>query len=452
MSQELSNVTARAPEDVALAYRAIKRKRDRYGLLWQYYEGNPPLYYSTERLKEMFRDIHVRFSENWCAVVVDSAIERLNLAALSVSQNDEATERLQSLYMRTELSLDSADAHLAALVCGEAFIIAWRENDGVEAYYNDPRNCHIQYDTEKPREKRWAAKLWRDDEGHFRLTMYYADRLEYYRSRQKMDSRETEPQWEPTDPGVADNPYGIIPVFHLRRDRRTVASEITNVLPLQDAVNKLFSDMMVAAEFGAFPQRYIISQQDPGRQANAPNVIWNLPGSDGQGQPTSAGQFAATDLQNYLRAMDNLAHSIAIITRTPKHYFWGQTGVPSGEALVALEAPLNKKVLRYQERLEATWRRLGAFLLRLDGIEGIDPMDVLLQWDAIETVQPLTRSQIREADVRAGIPLLTALRDEGKDQAWIDQMLEDAEEERGREATLGETILRNFETQFGGGV
>ena len=48
-------------------------------------------------------------------------------------------------------------------------------------------------------------------------------------------------------------------------------SEIAMVMSNQDAINKLLADMMVAAEFGAFRQRYIISQVDPGSLKNAPN-------------------------------------------------------------------------------------------------------------------------------------------------------------------------------------
>ena len=83
------------------------------------------------------------------------------------------------------------------------------------------------------------------------------------------------------------NPYNLIPVFHFRRERRVITSELANVIEPQNAINKLLSDMMIAAEFGAFPQRYIISQASPGKFKNAPKLIWDIPGSDGEGQPTS---------------------------------------------------------------------------------------------------------------------------------------------------------------------
>ena len=69
--------------------------------------------------------------------------------------------------------------------------------------------------------------------------------------------------------------------------------------------------MMIAAEFGAFPQRCDHQAVEPGKFKNAPNVIWDIPGSDGEGQPTAVGQFASTELSNYLQAIDKWTNAIA---------------------------------------------------------------------------------------------------------------------------------------------
>ena len=46
------------------------------------------------------------------------------------------------------------------------------------------------------------------------------------------------------------------------------------MIPLQNAINKLVTDLMVAAEYGAFMQRWIISNADTSSLKNAPNEIW----------------------------------------------------------------------------------------------------------------------------------------------------------------------------------
>ncbi len=414
--------------DLETAYAALTGKQRGYDLLWRYYEGNQPLVYSTERLREAFAQISTRFTENWCAVVVDSVMDRINLAGFQVADNDAATDALNRVFATTELNLDSDDAHLAALVCGEAYIVAWKSEEGeTQAYYNDPRTCHIQYDADNPRQKRWAAKWWDDGDGHKRLTLYYPDRLEYWVSTKKSEHVQSAKDFRPAEVPVAENPFGVVPVFHLRRDRRATQSEIANALTPQDAINKLLADMMVAAEYGAYRQRYVISQTEPASLKNAPNEIWTLPAGDGAGQATQVGEFAQTDLSYYLTAIDKLATAIGVITRTPKHYFYAQGGDPSGEALIAMEAPLVKKVNRYIERFTATWRKVAVFLAQLEGID-LDEQSVTPLFDDPSTVQPMTRATIRQASVNAGMPLATVLRDEGKDDAYLEQMAQDARE------------------------
>jgi hypothetical protein len=429
--------------DLQLAYEALSGKAENYRTLWQYYDGDQPLTYSTERLDEIFRGLKARFTQNWCAVVVDAMLDRLNLARWQVAGSDDAAARLNELYQETELHLDSEDAHLAALVCGEAFIVAWpNEDDGtVEAFYNDPCLCHIQYDPANPRRKLWAAKWWEASDGTYRLTLYYEDRLEYYGTRKAARQVSNWKAFEPGDPPQAENPYGVIPVFHLRRTRRAVTSELANAIRPQDAINKLLADMMVAAEFGAFRQRWAISNADLGTLKNAPNEIWSLPAGDGVGQGASVGEFSQTDLGVYLNAMDKLATSIAIITRTPKHYFFAQGGDPSGEALIAMESPLNRKCQRCIDVFGATWRQVGAFLLTLDGWD-VAEADVEPQFDVPETVQPRTEAEIRHMSVGAGLPLVTVLRAEGWTDAEIEQMEEDkATEQDKATASLAQALM-----------
>lgn len=451
--------------DAASAYKHITAKRPEYDALWDYYIGDHDLKYSTDRLDQVFQNLNTRFIQNWCSVVIDAAMDRLNLARWQVGESDEASGALNALHVSTELNLDSDDAHLGALVFGEAMIHCWRDEGGpVEAYYIDPRWAHIEYDPAKPRNKLWAAKLWTAD-NRYREIVYYPDRLEYYVTNKEIDqitsATEMAKTFVPADPmtwaevpyenAIAENPYDTVPIFHLRRDRLTVQSELANVLGPQDAINKLLADMMVTAEFAAFPQRWIITDAETRDLKNSPYEIWSIPASEGMGQQTTVGQFPAANLGVYLEAMDKLAYSIAIITRTPKHYFFAQGGVPSGEALIAMEAPLNKKCSRYIERFTAVWRRVGAFMLRLAGTE-VTPLEVTPLFDRPETVQPRTRAEIRQINASAGVPITTTLRvEEGWSDSQIDAMLDDQRKMREATASVGEQLLRGFETQLGGG-
>lgn len=449
--------------DLELALERILRKQSRVKRLWDYYWGDHPLKYSSERLRDMFDTIDVRFVENWCQVVIDSAMDRIDLMGFMVAHEQDLiglergdierrrkrtevgatmTTALNGVFRDTELFLDAHDVHLASLVLGEAYVFVWMADDGeIEAYYNDASATHIEYRRDKPREKRFAAKLWEGENGDYVLGMYYPEAFEFYVAKKKegeilkvtdfvYESRET-------------NPTNVIPIFHFRRSRIKIAGELDGILTLQDAINKLLSDMMVAAEFGAFPQRYIISQAEVGDLKSVPGHVWEVPSGDGKSQRTELGQLNSANLENYLQAIDNIAQSVAIITRTPRHYFWGQTGPISGEALIALESPLNKKVQRYLERFESSWQEIGQFILQLEG-HNVERSDIILQWDRPETVQPKTASEIRGLDVQSGLPLITALRREGWTEAEIQDMLDDAELER---ETLGVVEERDVEEE-----
>lgn len=434
------------PSDVEIAFDCIRAKRRTYNKLWEYYDGEHPLIYSASRLVEIFKNIDASFSENWCAVVVDSVLERIQLERFAVAKDEDAGERLAELWLETELGLDSYDAHLCALVTGESAIIAGRSEDGVEAYYNDSRLFHVEYEAARPRVKKFAAKLWQES-GAWNMTLYYPDRLEYW-STQAKEMPSNGKGFRLDD--QAPNPFDpIIGVFHILRERRKIASELQNIINPQAQLNKLLADMMVAGEFAAFPQRYIISQSDSKTPLkNSPNLVWNIPGSDGMGQPTSVGEFTTVQLTNYLAAIDRSANVIAALSRTPKHYFFQSGDAPSGEALLTMESPLVKKCTRYIERFEPTWRQVAAFLLALDGRAGVAPNDIDAVWASPATTLPFTSAQTVEAQTRSGMPLRTALRRQGWSDTELEQMDEDRATEQAATASLADALLGDGQRNF----
>ena len=440
-----------AVTDLQVAVTALTAKKPRYDLYYRYYDGQQPLIYSSEKLREIFSGLNARFTENWCGVVVDSVLDRMELRDLTVPNDDATTQMLRTLHEQSGLVDDEYSIHEDVAILGEAFVLAWPDNDGtIQAYHNDARLCHAEYQADNPRRLAWSAKWWPADEG-VRLTMYYSDHFEYYVTKRGYKAGETPDAkaFEPYgDEPVAPNDYGMIPMFHFRSNRRKPKSQLESVLPIQDMVNKLISDCLVAAEFGAFPQRYVISQAGIVNLQNNPNAIWDLVASDKDAQPTTAGQFPATDLNNYLVAINRFTQTIGIISATPRHYFYSQGGDPSGEALIAMEAPLNHKVEHLQGALEPTWRDLAAFLLLLAGTS-VPSQSIWANYEEPETVQPKTTAEIRELSVRAGLALNTVLRDEGWTEEDIAQSDADIQAERIQQSTYASAVLeaqqRNFD-------
>lgn len=411
--------------DLERCYEALDIKRVNYQTFMQYYDGEQPLTYTASRLKEVFQKLDAYFAENWCSVVIDSCKDRINLRRLQAG--DANTQRiLDEIFEQSELGLESDAVHEGALVLGEAYFIGWPGADEEpQGYFNDARLCHLIYDAEHQRIKRVAAKWFDGEDDKGRMTLYYPDRLEYYRASRPLKDVHEAGAFEQFE--VAANPYGEIPVFRFSTNQRRAKSDLSNVIPVQNGINKLLTDMLVTAEYAAFPQRYIISNAETTQLKNAPNQVWDLPAGDGMGQQTMAGQFPAADLENYIKAIDNLATAISSITRTPKHYFFSVGSNLSGEALMAMEAPLNKKAKDRIERFEPVWNQVAQFLLKLRGVEG---QKVRAMFDQTETQQPFTQAQARLMNVQAGIPIITQLRREG----WSDSELEMLRQEQAEDA------------------
>lgn len=155
--------------DVKRALEALTRKRLHHDRCYDYYYGKQPMKWMNDRLEEVFGE-HAKFVENWCAVVVDTTSDRIALEGFSVAGNPSQTKALTRLLDETGIEDGSDDIHRDAIITGEGFMIAWRDDEnGIEAYRNDPRGVHLFHDPDHPRIKQFAAKLWESGDGRYRL-------------------------------------------------------------------------------------------------------------------------------------------------------------------------------------------------------------------------------------------------------------------------------------------
>lgn len=425
--------------DLERAFSTIRAKRPDLDRLFLYANGPQPLKYSTARLTEAFGNITASFTINWMSLVIDSALDRIQLSGFD-TDDKSVNDKLDLLFDELHLDIEADKAHQAALTTSQAYIIVWKGEDGViEAYYNDPRLCQVFYDPEHPRIKTYAAKWFNHIDQTQEITLYYTDRIEHWVSQKITSGIDKASAFELQE--VEANPYGVIPVFELKSP-----GEIFKVLSIQDGINKAFADGMIVAEFSTAPQRYVISNADPGTLKNSPNEIWWLPSSDGQGQQTSAGQFPQAELGGFWESIEKMTNSIAIITRTPKYYFMSTGANVSGEALLAMEAPLVAKCQKRQREFGVVWVDIATFLAQLEGVT-IEPADVNVLWEKVESTQPLTEAQTRLASINSGINLRTILRDEGWSEADLDEMDEDQRTMDAARKTLAQSVLNDLRTK-----
>ena len=436
------------PTDLERALKALESKQENLNTLWGYYAGVHPMVYANERLREVVKKINAQYVENWCAVVIDTVLDRINLLGFE-TKDATLQAALSDMWESNDMGLVSKDVHKGALTLGDAFVIVWKnKSEVVRSFYNDSRLCQCFYEPDDPYQMAYAAKWFTDErDSRKHLTLYYADRLEHYIGGEE---KSTVTAYEP-DPvtSIETNPYGEIPVFRFSHNREG-ASDIELILPMQNAINKLVSDMMRASEVGAYRQRYAITDADTSKFINAPNEFWTFPAGDGTGQPTQVGEFSETQLANFLDAIDKLANVVGFISRTPVHNY-SNSGPISGEALIALEAPLNKKAGDYEGRYKGTWRQVAAFQLKVAGFGDVPSQAIMPKWSPIGTEQPETVARVRQLGIAAGIPLITLLSNEGWSPTKIAQLEKDLATANAQKQTTLANAMVEAQRTFSGG-
>lgn len=420
--------------------RALKALQDKQADAAHYlaaYNGELPLRFLAEKLREISKELRVSdVRENWASIVIDACADKITLTGLDV-EDETQQDALNDLIAQTELLLEADDAHKHSLIAGQSFIVAWKDEDSneVDLFYHKAFSCHVFHDADNPNRPIFAAKWWDEasdseaDKYHVYIKLYYADVLVCYKTKATVESLQDVKFDNLVQDDEAKNPFGVIPVFAFQPDRRDIVSDLRDVIPAQNTINMLSVNEVVSSEFNAYGQKYIISNAgNIGSVKSSPRSILDIPAAQEGEQNTEVGEFGATDLSNYGKAIERRIQGIAASTRTPLHYFFASGGTPSGEALIALEAPLNHKAQDRIDRFTVTWKKLAVFLLQLAGTEGVLPKDITPQFKKPETVQPRTYAEIFKMYHDAEIPLEANLRREGMPQEEIDRITEEAAE------------------------
>lgn len=400
-------------------YWTLKRYDD-------YYRGDHRLQFASTKFREAFGSLFSEFSDNFCELVVDSVEERLNVEGFRLEGAGSAADKdAWDMWQRNDLDAASQIAHTEALVKRESAVIIWKGADGQpEITVEDPLEVIVATDSARRRVRTAALKRWVGEDKRLYGTLYLPDGIYKFQSQQERDwfsysqwTEHVKVEWERRE--VADeawplpNPLGKVPVVPLVNRPRLIGageSEIAAVIPLQDAVNKLVSDMLLASEFGAFRQKWgtnIELEVDPDTgQPKEPfkvavDRLWVAPPPTNGQPPTQFGEFSQTDLAPYVKAIDTIVQHMASITRTPQHYFIQNSGgqPPSGESIKSAETGLVSKARRKMRHFGESWEeviRLG-FAVMEDERANITGMQTI--WRDPES---RTESELVDALVKMG--------------------------------------------------
>lgn len=411
--------------DISIALEAITSKQEALLKAEQYFKGEQPEYFASPKLAAALKNASTMFRLNYCAKVVNSVLDRVELAALDTG-NTATDEALADFWADAHMELVANELHKWALVYGESYAIAWKGDDeGLEVAYNSPLTMHVEYDPEHPRKKLWAAKLWQEH-GKTRLNMYYADTLYRYEAP-KAQVKLAEDDF--TLINEVETDFGEVPVFHFRTGRPPVPEHKEAYGP-QDMINKLVVNQMSTSDFQAFPQRYALANPDEqgggfeddddeyGPSAApltaTPSGIWWLDPSI-----KAVGEFSAAQVDNFLKPIQQYIHSLAAVCDIPLFVLEGMRDAPSGEALRTSEQPLVKRVKSRQRSFTPTWQELTKFVLNLEGLK-VDRVEVT--WSPPESSNTTDAWEVADYKRRFGVPLSTVLREQGYPRAEAERI------------------------------
>jgi hypothetical protein len=386
----------------ALAVRATN-----LATLDSYYKGDHKLLFATAKFRETFGLLFASFSDNWCDLVVDASAERLKVEGFRFGDNESGDKDAWAVWQRNDLDAESELAHTEAVKLGCAYALVGPDDGGkATIQIEPPTTAIVAIDPALGRHRLAGLRCWCDEWGTEHCVLYLPGQIVWWQ-RAEGDAQK---QWQLDEAASGTNVLKVVPLIPLANGptlrERQGRSDIARVIPLQDAVNKLCADMMIASEYAAFPQRWVTGVEIPVYPEGTPNAGQPLPsivsflgGADRvmavEDAAARFGNFAVSDLGIYVKAIELLIQHVAAQTRTPPHYLLGSSGnFPSGESLKATETGLVAKVRRKQIAFGEGWEEAIRLALLIDGnTEQAEADDCETIWQ-----NPESRSQAETVD------------------------------------------------------
>ena len=404
-----------------------RQRYQRYETYEHYFEGEQPLAFATPKYSAVFGEMFRAFAYNRCSYVVDAHADRLQLTGVR-AVSEQVTERASEIWAANRMDKRAGEIHRSAIMLGDAYLIVWPETvDGsVQLWPQDAEYVRVAYDEERPGLVTLACKGMKTHDGRHRINLYFPDRIEKWITTDVVSERRgVEPRYVPYEvpgePWPVPNPWGVVPVFHFANNAATGEygrSELSDVIPLQDALNKTLTDLILASELGGFPQKVILGLDADDEQVReglrrleaGMNKIFSIP-FDPDGKAPSIAEFSATNLKQISEVVTLFDTLISRVSRVPVHYLQLSGDFPSGRALRTAEGPFVTKIEDRMIAFGNVWEDAMTLALRMGGVG--DPGRLSAVWEAATALQDEDRWDLALQKSAAGLPLEQILREMG---------------------------------------
>lgn len=349
----------------------------------KYLSGTQPLSFLTADQRTSLK--LSRMVSNIPSVQVGSIAERLRVTALIRDGQEDA--ELWGDFVDNDLDQQLPDAFRIAMGLRHSYAIVWDKTGRAKPKVTIEHPSMVTIDVDPgTRETLAGFKRWSVD-GMTKAVMYLPDHivtLEANGEAAVTGFRQT---------GEVANPLGVVPVVRFDNGDR---SEIEDLKPLVDALNKLLADLMVGSEYYARPRRWATGvEMLTDEEGNAVNPF---PEGDrmmiAEQNEARFGSLPAADLSSYEAAVKIIQGQIMAVSALPAHYLGQLVGqTPGADGLRAAEAALTARAEAKQARFGRTVEAIGRLCYGIRTESDPDSVSVKVRW-----ADPATRSVAQEAD------------------------------------------------------
>lgn len=361
---------------------------DKVALYRDYAEGNHRAK-MTSQMRAMLRitgDATDQMNANYCDMIIQAMADRLKVQRIE-GMSDSATTWADMVLIENRFDSLQMDVHEACLRDGDTFVMVSYDNDKRlpelthELAFDGVAGIIPVYDR-MYKELICAIKIWYEGDQK-RVNFYYADRVEKYNAGRYDDDTEligTLILIETVPWAVGGMALGV-PVFHFKNKSKARKlngiSELHDVIPLQDVLNRTIVSMVMTSELSAFQIRIARGFNPP---VDMSPGMWVVIGGD-QGlstdQVADATVLPQGELVPFISQASFVVEQVATISRTPLPSMMGSSDA-SGEALKQRETGLLGKVQKFQIKIGNVWEdviEMAAMLQNAFGITKAPPSD-----------------------------------------------------------------------------
>lgn len=370
------------------AQQAALLKADRY------YTGTQPMSFVAPEVVAQTAGRLTSLVINWPRTIVDSVQRRCYVDGFRIGQG-EADADLWSMWQANNLDKWHRLGQVDALVHARAFLSVGpgvnpaRPRIAVESAHQMAVNYDPETGAVSAALKRWSGP------GAVYATLYLPTETHRFVAENTVVTGLAS-SWQVRE--VAQpQPLGVVPVVPLVNRPRLMnpdgESELTDVMPLADAINKLASDMLVTSEFSAMPRRYATGIQIPSgpqrdRLQAEVAAYWDQ-ATKGKtwlaGEGVQFGQFPEASISSYTEGIRLLTTQVAAIAGLPPQYLGISTANPaSADAIRSAEVTLVERAKDKQQEWGDAYEQVMRLALAVRDEVALG--DIADQLDSLETV------------------------------------------------------------------